>query len=412
MRFCATTLFFFGGSVAVGILNYAFYPILGRLLAPSYFGEVQTLFSLIAHLSVFFAVLGLVVVNLVANRDQQDVTKASATKAIVELEKVALLFSLLLFGLFLLLLVPLKNFFHFGSIGPLLGMGFTILLAVPFTFRRGVLQGHHDFNGISWAGIINALLKIVFAASLVMAGLKTGGAVLALILAQVLTLGYVIWRLHNRQLTYRFDWRRWSRPNFELVRPQLVYAGVAFVVSSIFTLQYSIDLLTVKHYFPAHEAGLYAGISTISNIIFFGTTSVAGVLFASVNVGNPKRNFHLLKRSVQLTLLIGGGALLVFALLPNVIIHLLIGSAYTSYAQYLPREGLALLLVALANLLFLYYMAQRRYAISLIAATGATLTLMLMHLNHDSITAIINNVIIGSLLLLVGICLFGWRKQV
>ena len=41
---------FFFGSIAVGALNYAYYPVVGRLMDPSTFGELQVVVSL------FFAV--------------------------------------------------------------------------------------------------------------------------------------------------------------------------------------------------------------------------------------------------------------------------------------------------------------------------------------------------------------------
>ena len=67
---------FFLGNMAVNVLNYLFYPILGRMLAPSYFGEVQVLFSILSHVTIFFNVFGLVVVNSVANqKDRKDANK-------------------------------------------------------------------------------------------------------------------------------------------------------------------------------------------------------------------------------------------------------------------------------------------------------------------------------------------------
>jgi O-antigen/teichoic acid export membrane protein len=58
---------FFIGSVAVGLLNYLYYPVIGRLLSPVAFGEVQTLISLFLQVAIFLMVLGLVTINIVAN---------------------------------------------------------------------------------------------------------------------------------------------------------------------------------------------------------------------------------------------------------------------------------------------------------------------------------------------------------
>ena len=397
---------FFAGNLSIGVLNYLFYPILGRLLEPSYFGEVQTLFSLFSHIGVFFNVLGLVVVNIVANQ----ATDQAASAVIIELEKFALLISTIGFALFLFLAIPLEHFFQFGSAYPFIGLAIAILISVPITFRRAVLQGIRDFTGLSWAGIIGATIKLVVAITLVLAGYKTGGAVAAVLTAQLLTLAYVWWRLRQKHSTYQWHEQHFSWPKLELIAPQLKYAGLVLSVSLIITIQYTIDILTVKHYFPAHQAGLYAGVSTIANIIFFVAGSVAGVLIASVRIGHPG-NKALLRRSLALTSILAGGALVVFAAAPRLVTTILIGAKYSSAAHFLPSIAFATFLISIANLLFIYHLAQRAYAISALALSSSGLTIALMLVHHPSIQAIIGNVIIGSAVLLGGITIFGFTTR-
>lgn len=393
---------FMAGNVAVGFLNYIFYPVMGRLLQPTYFGEVQALFSIIAHIGVFFNVLGLVVVNIVTNHPDAK----TANRLIVNLEKLALRFSVGSFLLFLLLVLPLQDFFHFTSPWPFVGLALAILLSVPLTFRRAVLQGIHDFWALSWAGVLNGASKLAAAAALVLAGYKTVGAMGALLLAQVLSLLYIDRQLKKTKTKYQWSGYSLNRPDMELVRPELKYARLVMLVSLIFTVMYSIDVLMVKHYFAAEPAGLYAGISTIANTIYFISGSVAGVLLASVRISSAE-NAKLLKRSLFITFVLGGAVLLVFTLAPRPIINLLIGSTYGSFAHYLPSASLALFLASIANLLFIYHMALRNYRISWLVLGGALLIFGLMLTNHGSIQAIINNVIISSLALLVGIGLLG-----
>lgn len=397
---------FFAGNLSIGVLNYLFYPILGRLLAPSYFGEVQTLFSLFSHIGVFFNVLGLVVVNIVANQ----ATDQAASQVIIELEKFALFISTAGFVLFLFLAIPLEHFFQFGSAYPFVGLAIAILISVPITFRRAVLQGIRDFAGLSWAGIVGAAVKLVVAIGLVLGGYKTGGAVAAVLVAQLLTLLYVWWRLRQKHSSYQWGQQHFSWPKLELIAPELKYAGLVLSVSLIITIQYTIDILTVKHYFPAHQAGLYAGVSTIANIIFFVAASVSGVLIASVKIGHHG-NKALLKRSLILTSLLAGGALVVFAALPHLVTTILIGSKYASAAHYLPSIAFATFLISIANLLFIYHLAQRAYTIAALALGGSALTIALMLVHHPSIQAIIGNVIIGSAVLLASVTVFGFTTS-
>ncbi len=393
---------FLTGGILTGFLNYLFYPILGRLLDPSYFGEVQTLFSILSHISIFFNVLGLVVVNILANKTSD----SQASKAIGELEKFSTFISLGLFLLFVVGVIPLQHFFRFGSPWPLLGLGITILMSVPFAFRRAVLQGQKDFTAVSLVSILSALLKLAFAVALILLGFKTMGAVLALLFSSLFSFVYVIWKLKRDNSRYNWKGLSMSFPDISLIRPQLAYIGLVFIVSIIFTVQYSIDVLSVKHYFPAHEAGLYAGISTIANIIFFASGSIAGVLLVSIKTRSIK-NRKFLKRSMILTLLTGGGALVIFSLLPKLVIRLMIGSPYVAYSHYLPSISLALFFVSVANLIFVYHLAQRQYVISIFSIVGMIITVVLMLANHGTIQAIINNVIMGSIVLTGSISIFN-----
>src|SRR5688500_11834357 len=100
---------FFVGSIAVGALNYVYYPILGRLLEPAAFGEVQTLISLFLQLTTFLMVLSIVTVNVVANT--ADVARRNHT--ILEFEKITLLGAIGLLLLVLLAGEPLRHFLQF-----------------------------------------------------------------------------------------------------------------------------------------------------------------------------------------------------------------------------------------------------------------------------------------------------------
>lgn len=398
---------FLAGNVAVGFLNYVFYPIVGRLLEPIYFGEVQVLFSIVAHVAVFFNVMGLVVVNIVANHPDAK----TANRLITELEKLAIWFSLLSFGLLLIFVIPLTHFFHFTSAWPFVALALAIILSVPITFRRAILQGIKDFTSLSWAGVINSVVKLVGGVGAVLAGFKTLGTMGALLAAQIIGLVYIDWRLKRDQTKYQWHGYSLAKPDLQTVRPELKYGGLVLLVSLLFTVMYSVDVLMVKHYFQADKAGLYAGISTIANTIYFISGSVAGVLLASVKIG-AKGNTPLLKRSILLNLGLGSLTLVIFALAPRLVIGGLIGDTYADYAHYLPSITLALFILSIANLLFIYYMAQRAYWLLWLVLVGSILIVLLMIVNHGSIQAIINNVIAGSIVLLLSVSVLGsFRKN-
>ncbi len=395
---------YFAGSVLIGFLNYLYYPVLGRLLEPAAFGEVQTLASLFLQMSIFLGVLGLITVNITANYD--DV--AWRNRIILELEKLALLTATLVLALAVVFGGVLKDYFRFGSSLPFAVLGLAIVVTVPYMLRSAYLNGRQQFGLNALAGIVGAGSKLVLSVGLVALSLGTSGALLGIVLAQLLALAVAT--SYTRRHGFASSWHTHAfslLPDMRLVAPELKYALLVLTGSLTITVLYSVDIVVIKHYFDAHTAGLYAGVATVARIIFFLTASVAQVLMPSVRLNRPAReNTQLLVKSLVLLLTLGGGALVVFAIAPRLIIRLLMGGDYVRYAGLLPRLGLAIFVISIVNLFVTYYMALRRYAIGLIAVAGALLTYGLMLLNHDTPEAVVSSLLYGSGALAMAVV--GW----
>jgi O-antigen/teichoic acid export membrane protein len=387
---------FFVGSVAIGALNYIYYPVLGRLLEPAPFGEVQTLVSLFLQLAIFLNVLGYLTVNIVANHGDQP----NGRRTMLELEKLSLIISLIGLVAVVLLAPVLQRFFRFESFVPFIILAVAIVVSVPSTFRSAYLRGKKYFGLTSIAGLVAAAAKLAFSAVLILLGFGTVGAITGLVLAQLASFMYAAFKA--RQVG--FDQSLWTNffrlPDMRLILPELKYAGLVLVCSLTITAFYSIDIIAVKHYFDAHTAGEYAGIATVARIIFFLTASIAQVLLPSVMMRNAAgKNRDILLKSLVLTTLIGGSVLVAFWLLPGLITRLLMGDEYARFAYLLPRLSLVIFIVSLLNLLMLYFMALRRYAIAFIAIMGLAVTCGLIGINHDSLQAIVDSMLGGSVAL-------------
>lgn len=399
---------FFAGSVGVGALNYLYYPILGRMLPPAAFGEVQTLVSFFLQLTIFLTVLGLVTTNIAANYENAD----ERNRVIFDLERIALAVSLILLVLSVLARHQLQQFFRFDDAMPFVVLVLAVVVSVPFTFRGAFVRGRHGFGVASISNLIASGVKILFSAGLVALGLGTVGAIWGVTAAQCAALIYIAYWARRMGLT-RSDGAKWtSKPNMTLLVPELKYAGLVLVTSLIITLQFSIDILVVKHYFDARTAGLYAGIATVARIIFFLTGSISQVLMPMVKMKNTAaENRALFKKSFGLLLLTGVPALLIFVLLPGAIVRILMGGQYAEFASLLPLLSVAIFIVAFVNLVVSYYMALRHYAIALVVIAGAAITYILMYFHHATLREVIVSLLLGSLsMLVVGAGLLAGRR--
>lgn len=391
-------IIFFSGSIAVAGCNYLYYPVLGRLMRLEDFGEVQVLLSLFLQAAIFLGAFSIVTANIVAGYKDE----ALKHRVIHELEKLATFISLAAIGLTLIFIHQVQLFLKFSSAYPFVGLLLVMAITIPLTFRIAYLQGKHDFAGISIGGIIGALGKLLFSAVLVLVGFRTLGAVAGIIVAQAIALAYLTRRVRSRGSTYQLGLNIWGWPNLNLVKSELRYGALVLVVLLVATLLYSSDVVVIKHYFSPRQAGTYAGIESIGRIIFFATASIAGVLFPSVSLTkSPADNHRVLKRSVLLVLAISLPILLVFTILPRFIIELLVGARYLPLAYLLPRLGVAITLISLVNLFFYYFLALRRQFVAAIAVSGAGITGVFVLYSHATITAVINNLIYGSIIILL-----------
>lgn len=389
-------------------MNYLYYPVMGRLLDTVSFGEVQTLISLFLQITIFLTALGLVAINVVANYKSDE----SRNAVVLELEKLALIGGTGLFVLTLLFGDAITKFLHFDSITPFALLMLALLASVPLTFRGAYLRGKRKFGRASLATIASAAGKLLFAVLLVLAGFGTIGAIGGLAFAQLVACALVItWagRLGLKQ-PHRADWIK--KPNWRLLAPELRFGLLVLVGSLFITLQYSIDVIVVKHYFDPTTAGLYAGVATVARIIFFLTMSIAMVLLSLVQVQAPHaQNQKVLIKSLSLTMAVGLPVLALCVFLPSAITTLLMGQAYQDVAALLPRLATAVFVVAILNVFVSYYLALRRFMIAPVLAIGALTTYALLYLNHASLIDIVNGLLIGSLVMLAALVLWVGSRQ-
>lgn len=385
---------FFLGSVIVGALNYIYYPVLGRLMDPATFGEVQVLVSFFLQFTILLNVLSLVTVNITVNYKD----KPTAHRLIFELEKLA---AYLTVGILIATIIGgefLRSTFRFDSILPFIALGLALITSVPLTFRSAYARGRKRFEVASISQLIGATVKIALSAGLVVLGLGVTGAVSGIVIAQLVAFFYAARWAARLGFARPADTHYGTLPDLKLVIPELKYAGAVLVGLLAVTLSMSIDIILVKYYFDAHTAGLYAGIATVARIIFFLAVPISQVLMSMVKTGQPKgENPRLLIKSLLLTGVICGSVTLLCAVFPAQITQFLMGVDYITYANLLPPLSLAIFIISLINLIFMYYLALRRKMIMLVGIIGFAMSLGFMLMWHGSLHAIVTSMLLGSL---------------
>jgi O-antigen/teichoic acid export membrane protein len=376
---------------------------------PASFGETQTIISFFTQISTFFVVLGLISIGIITKYSDEEKREELTN----ELSRVALGLSIFFLLLSFLFSTPLRNFFHFSSSGPFILMGIALVINVPLSFSNAYLQGNKHFKSLSIVNVVSSVSKLILSAVLVLVGLKTMGAIAGLLVAQLIGLFYSLKNgkglMHFIKVHFQWHW-----PKFNLIKPELPYAVMVLATSLTTNLFISFDILVVKHYFTPVQAGLYTGISIISNIIFFITGPFAAVMIPSIKLSRPfKENQQILKRSLLITASTGGLALLIFLLAPHFVVLLLLGKKYAVYSSFLRGLSFSMFALSIANLLIYYHIGLRHFLVAPMVLVGLITTLILLDRKHATMGSVVWDLVVGAIVLLVlmFLLLFVYRRE-
>ena len=390
--FIKNSLIFFAGSLIVAIVNYAYYPVMSRVLSVEDFGEVQVIATIVLQITIVLNVFGYITINLFTNLKDREMCR----KRVRELEGAALTIAAGLSLAALLFGGYIDAYLKFSSILVLVSLALIFIINVPFTIKNGWLQANNRFIDMSLAQFIAAAAKLLLAIPLILIGLKVSGALFGLVAATLFALVYVSYRAKaNIRL------RDHIKENyFKLIlkdgdlKKDLLYGLLIFLALFSINLLYSADVIIVRRFFSTTDSGLYSGIASIGRIIFFSTFAISDVLLPAVKIkGAAKDNAKNLQKALFITILLGGFALLLFYLEPQLIIRILIGKNYLAYSGLLSKVGLFILLASILNVLFVYGIALRKMFISAIGPIAAISVFVVSYLNNASIDSIINNFI-------------------
>jgi O-antigen/teichoic acid export membrane protein len=232
----------------------------------------------------------------------------------------------------------------------------SILIIPILASSRGFLQGLQNFRSYGVSLGLEGLSKLVFGVFFVVIGWKVGGAVLGVILSYLLAMLYC-----DKIVKKRVDGDKKIFTDKEIYH----YTLPTFFTVLFFTAFYSIDLLLVKHFFSAIDAGKYAVVSLIGKIVFFASFSVIQVIYQFFG---------------------------------DYVINLLFGESYLSVVPLIVPYGLFMLFVSISKMFSLYLLSFKKYSFLYIFSLFLLLEVGLIFLFHESLAQIVNLLMVLSLL--------------
>lgn len=390
------------GLNAVSFLNYLYHFVMGRLLGPSNYGELAAIISLVGLLGIIPGSVSLVITKQISSaRDDSEVS------ALVVWFKKKIFITSLAYTLVILVLSPfIASFLKIQEISYLIMIAISFLFTLQSSLNRAILQGLLKFKEMVISILVENGAKLVISIILIYLGFQVGGAMMALIISSFLGLYVTIYYLKIKYHSKEFN----LSPD---IKSMLVFAGPVALQSIATTSLYSSDVILVKHFFPTHEAGIYAALSTLGKIIFFGAGPIGTVMFPLVSNRSVRGHAYksIFNYSLLATILLIIVMLILYWLLPDLAIKLLYGTAYLGAASLLIWFGVFMGLFTLSSLYINYGLSLGKTSIVFLPLLAAILQIILILLFHQTLFLVVFVSIIVSALLLVSLLIYStlWK---
>jgi O-antigen/teichoic acid export membrane protein len=174
--------------------------------------------------------------------------------------------------------------------------------------------------------------------------------------------------------------------------------GSTIIVGLLSILQ-NIDITYAKVLFSPDIAGVYSGISILSNSIYYVALMLIWIVLPEISIENSTHNYRLLKTSYKLLSVLALGVVLVEYIFKNGLTSLLLGDKFSGQGSILIYASLyQILLVGVT--LYAYYLLVLRDIKALILCLcivlpSATLPWILGHNTLAMVRALVYSILLG-----------------
>lgn len=380
-----------GASVGANFLDFLTSTYLGRNLSSEEFGLIGLMGSFIF------------IVNLIAAGINKTVSHQTAFvygkygKPVGRLwyeHRSKVIKLSILFTLVWLLVVPFsEDFFNSHTLFPFLVFTPVWISLMLKAWDGGYLEGSLKFIWLAILTLVAAFSKLLFSVLFVTFGLEHlvyASGPISLFLG--FCGGWIVARKVANQNTDAIT--KPSKANLRFSRTFLATATIAKVSSISFL---SLDLIFVKHFLTATEAGEYALLVLVGRIIYivggFSSQFILPIISKESGEGIKKsKSFKIIMLSVIVSTLM---VFLMVGPLGSTTIPLLFGNNALPIIPYLTPFALAMVLFTIAYSLVTYHQARKEYAFSLIGIVTAIVQFLFLYLFHSNISQVVTGMLLS-----------------
>ncbi|WP_158976688.1 sugar isomerase [Cellulophaga sp. L1A9] len=394
---------FMGSVLLVNGGNYIYNLLLGRLLGPEAFAEAALLITLLLVLSFVGMTFQLATAKFAVlfSGDQWLSFKNRSYKH-------ATLFGTIAGILIILFSKNLQELFHTKSHWMFILFGIGVPLYFFMSVNRGNYQGNQDFKNLSityqtemWSRLLITLALLLFVP-------LESSFLVALGIGISFIFGLIPSELKGLSFTSK---AKLLPENAKRVTKFMILTACYEFTQIIIN---NSDILLVKHYFDALDAGLYASLALIGRVVYFVAWMFVMLLLPTVvqkqKDGEPTA--PILFKYVGYIGLLSAVIVTACYIMPEFIITIMFGDAYISMAGLLWQYALATSLFAIGNIFAYYFLSLDHYVPVILSGLLGMSQIALVVFYHDTLEIVVQVQIMAmAILLAVQIIYFLLKKS-
>jgi len=378
--------------LAVNGGNYLYNLILGRVLGPAQFADAAVLITFLLVLSFVAMTFQLVTAKFSVVFENE-----TFKNFISKIYKNATIVGLTLGALIVVFANQLQALFNTSTSSMFTIFGIGVPLYFLMSVNRGVFQGKKEFKYLSITYQAEMLSRLVITLALIFLFNIQSSIVIAIGILISFGFGLVPFEFKNVSI----------KKSIAIETSQSKQVRSFFIITAFYEFTQIIinnsDILLVKHYFDAYEAGLYASLALIGRIVYFVAWMFVMLLLPTVVQlkKEGKETAPILFKYVAYIAAIATVIVIGCALFPETAITILFGDSYLAMAPLLWKYALATGLFAISNIFAYYYLSLDQFVPVVISGIFGMLQMGLVIFFHDSLEQVVHMQIVAMVSLLV-----------
>ncbi len=364
----------FAATFLVNVGNYGLNLCLGRWLGPEGFSEANMIATIVMVLS--FAAMGIqLTVAKLAAEGKLDILVLLKKR----LTQVAFAITVLL----LLASYSISGFLQFSDSTALV----ILFMGIPFyfllSFSRGYYQGLTAFKSLALTYLIEMIVRVVATISLLYLFQGMGWG------SEIVSIGFFL------SFVFTMVGKKITLPSVDVTQHRLAsvlpFLGVIAMYELSQIMINNSDVVLVKHFFSAHEAGLYASMALLGRAVFFATWTVVTILFPKVieREKNGKPHGVLFFAALLVVGVIGTVMVAACYWWGEDFMRIAFGADYDSVSSYLWIYALLTSLFACANVFVYYNLSLKKYGQVYVSLLFGLAQIILIYFFHESLIQVL-----------------------